>query len=109
MPTLELDYSFLPSEVTDYAAEQLKEGYSKYFLHEAASDFDGGMTVTDYNEQTLTVRQNPFQLAFQAALQEALSAIYIEVKNGEREDYSLAEIEEFEQQLREMVRPDEQS
>jgi hypothetical protein len=101
MVEITLDYSFLPAEVTDYANDRFDEPARSELVEEAlrAAPFPDEAEWF-YDDQTLEIFRNPFRVAYELALQEKLNDMLYEVEHGERDDFSPAEIKDFERELR---------
>ena len=102
----ELDLSELPDEVTDYAFDQYDDRLGGHEMAEAIGTLQAqDLLSLDYGEQTVSAEISISQQLVLDACREKIRDIEYEVEHGERDDFSLLDVQEMRDTLQ-LIRRD---
>lgn len=88
-----IDFPDLPAEVTDYAFDQFNDRIDTELDTALESVFANECVEFDYESQSITLYKTVITTILETAMREKVRDIEYEVEHGERDDYSIDDVQ----------------
>jgi hypothetical protein len=95
----EVNFDNVPDEITDFAFDQFKDVLSQRGQEYIGESLAGGDAEMDYDSQVFTLHSTVLTRVLQDLMDEKIRDMRREVRQGERDDYTLEELDQVVDQV----------